>query len=141
MKPPFHRPPSSSVIHPPEHLPKVIATTSWPKEQEKARSIYPQSNSSRTICDLITSEIEKTLSSNEPPTSSYNNSGPFSGLPGKSQSQNSQTSSMHRMTQIIEDSILGVHPNLAPTRGRHCSTNELEGLACPRTKSPTARCL
>ncbi len=137
MKPPFHRPPSSGIVHSTEALPKPMVATSRPKDPEMTRSIYPQSNSCRTISDLITSEIEKTLSSNEPPSTSFNNTGPFSGLPGKPQPQSHN--SMLRMTQIIEDSILGAHPKTPPTRGHHGSAQELEGLACPRTKSPIPR--
>jgi len=122
--------------------PKAPGSTFRPEDQEKTRAKIVVANSCRTISDLITSEIEKTLSSNEPLTSSTSTkSSPFGVLPGKHtihHSQQPQISSIHRMTQIIEDSILGGHTKPTVVRG-HPGSDGLEGLACPRTKSPTLR--
>ena len=99
-------------------------------------SAYPQTSSSRTMNDLIASEIEKSLSATNngplPPGKSFltdyrGGAGPFSGLPSSSSSAGS------RMSQVIEESIRG---NFELVNQRPpAATKDLEGLACPRTNS------
>jgi len=108
-----------------------------PSKRMADHSGYSNPSSRRTIQDLITSEIEKSLSSNGPTSQSgFHSQSPFGGLPGKipapSHSPGSQSSTMSRVSQVIEDSLRG-------GKKTSNSTKELEGLACPRTRSPTSR--
>jgi hypothetical protein len=107
-----------------------------PNKKMSDPSAFSNSSSGRTIHDLIESEIEKSLSANGPgPHVGFQNSSPFGGLPGKisapSPSPGSQSSTMSRVSQVIEDSIRG--------KKTVNGTKELEGLACPRTRSPNSR--
>lgn len=119
--------------HPTNSLPN---SRDSPNKKMLDLSAFPNSSSGRTIHDLIASEIEKSLSVNGPGSHvGFHNSSPFGGLPGKtsapSPSPGSQASTMSRVSQVIEDSIRG--------KKNVNGTKELEGLACPRTRSPTSR--
>uniref|UniRef100_A0A0K2TNK4 Histone-lysine N-methyltransferase, H3 lysine-79 specific n=1 Tax=Lepeophtheirus salmonis TaxID=72036 RepID=A0A0K2TNK4_LEPSM len=93
----------------------------------------PHSQSSRTMNDLIQSEIEKTLSTTaRSRPSHYTPPSPGVTRPQHSsvtltpQQHHSSTSSMSRMSRVIEDSIRS-----------QIESNDLEGLACPRSsRSP-----
>ncbi|CAB4066709.1 DOT1L [Lepeophtheirus salmonis] len=91
----------------------------------------PHSQSSRTMNDLIQSEIEKTLSTTaRSRPSHYTPPSPGVTRPQHSsvtltpQQHHSSTSSMSRMSRVIEDSIRS-----------QIESNDLEGLACPRSKT------
>ena len=104
-------------------------------------------SSHRTMGDLIAGELERNMPPQQqhipssqsrhhppppsPPAHSRSSSRPYvepAGIPGNPREYlpRAENHTMHRMSQVIEDSIRG-----------HVKASELEGLACPRTtKSP-----
>ncbi len=126
-------------------------------------SVVPQMSSARTMNEVIEKEIERSLSEGgghpqqppAPPPSlppagrsamrSYRMPGhhgiPPDGVspmspPQKLVRQNSLPPQASRMSQVIEDSIRGHVAAAAAGGGPVGGRPELEGLACPRTKSP-----
>jgi hypothetical protein len=129
----------------PSHLPPppsgIVMTTQQFQQRERPTDLsYPQTSTTRTMNDLIASEIEKSLTGGGS-TSTVNvgakpchpdfRGGPFSGLPG-SVAPSSGTAGGSRMSQVIEESLRGGSLDRRPP----AATKELEGLACPRSKSP-----
>ena len=101
----------------------------------------PQMGMPRSVNEIIEKEIERNLSANEPPGQ------PRRLPPGPPMSPQKlvrpppSSSSMSRMSQVIEDSLRAGHPAAvaqaaAAAVARGAGGPELEGLACPRTKSP-----
>ena len=102
-------------------------------------------SSHRTMGDLIVGELERNLPPPQPqhipssqsrqhpppsPPAHPRSSRPYvepAGIPGNPREYlpRAEAPTMLRMSQVIEDSIRG-----------HVKASELEGLACPRTKSP-----
>jgi hypothetical protein len=119
----------------PSHLPLpptgVVMSSQQFHQRPTDLSAYPQTNSAMTMHDLITTEIERSLAGNngsgsKPYHSEYRGAaGPFSGLPSAAGGS--------RMSQVIEESLRG---GGAPAARAPAATKDLEGLACPRTKSP-----
>lgn len=143
--PPQQRPMFSPVKKElPSHLPLPPSGVLMSSQQYHQRdrptdlSAYPQTSSTRTMNDLIASEIEKSLSGNNmtgngnpKPYHTDFRGGPFSGLPGTLPTSASAAAGGSRMSQVIEESLRGNFERRAPA-----ASKELEGLACPRSKSP-----
>jgi len=126
---------------------------SSPVKRPTDLSAYPQTSSSRTMNDLIASEIEKSLSASGPPPQQQQglkpyhgdyrgaSGGLYGGMPSKLQPPSpvpggQSATGMARMTQVIEDSIRGSFERGILSHRPPAATKDLEGLACPRTKSP-----
>ena len=153
--PPQQRPMFSPVKKElPSHLPLppsgVVMTTQFLPRDRPTDLSFPQTSTTRTMNDLIASEIEKSLSGNGGgggggPTGVMSTKpfhpdfrgGPFSGLPGSvvppvsAAAAAAAAASGSRMSQVIEESIRGNFERRPPA-----ATKELEGLAVPRSKSP-----
>ncbi len=134
----------------PSHLPLPPSGINLDKFKRSSASsssgsvTLPQMGSARTMHEIIEKEIERNLANPDARAQQQHHQQQRQqggGLPGavpvsspalspqKLARASAAASTMSRMSQVIEDSIRGQHPDSRPT--------ELEGLACPRTKSPT----
>ena len=119
--PPQQRPMFSPVKKElPSHLPlppsRVLMSSQQYHQRDRLTglSAYPQTSSTRTMNDLIASEIEKSLSGNNmtgngnpKPYHTDFCGGPFSGLPGTLPTSASAAAGGSRMSQVIEELLRG----------------------------------
>ncbi len=141
--PPGSLPPPPPPHHGHPHGPMPAYPPRHGRPPASSPSSLPSPSTSRTMSDLISSEMDRTLPPPLPPPGrhaaappglpSHSRAGgsrPYTepaGIPGNPREYlpRSEAPTMLRMSQVIEDSIRG-----------HVKASELEGLACPRTKSP-----
>lgn len=126
---PTHLPPPPSGINFDKFKRSMAATSSSPSSVSVS---LPQMGSARTMNEIIEKEMERNLEQQRrvgpvPPGPPGPISSPLSPQKLVRTPTSSAALTMSRMSQVIEDSIRG-HPGPRPS--------ELEGLACPRTKSP-----